>query len=96
MIFFCLTSFIGNSQSLNRGQFVIYLNQLGSLSSKSIADTIYSSKIGNAIKYLEMTSKIPSSIHGNFYGKFGFTKQDLIKWHNWYSHKYIKKRGRHK
>lgn len=72
-------------------QFSQHFKILDSLTKKSISDTVHTIKYSKSIAFMERHTKISSSTHGNYYGKLGYTKNDLKKWHQWYNIKYKSK-----
>lgn len=51
-------------------------------------DTIYEIRCAQSVYFMEKNTKIYSSTNGNFYGRLGFTKENLYRWHEWYRRKY--------
>ena len=72
--------------------FVTHFNILDSLASLSNVDTVYSVNSVESVHFMEKHTKIYSSTSGNFYGRLGFTKQNLEQWHEWYKKKYGKEK----
>lgn len=91
-----LIFFIGihvHGQNFNaRQSFDHHFKILDSLSFCTSADTIYTVKHVESVSFMEKNTKIYSSTSGNFYGRLGFTKEDLRMWHEWYEKKYSKKK----
>jgi hypothetical protein len=58
---------------------------LDSLAQASKSDTIYSAKLVQSIEFMERRTKISASTDGTYYGRLGFTRNDLFKWHKWFT-----------
>ena len=64
--------------------FAICFRILDSLALLTNTDTVYAVKSVESVHFMEMHTKIYSSTTGNFYGRLGFTKDNLKQWHEWY------------
>ena len=75
-----------------RQSFNTHFKILDSLASVTRNDTIYTGRYVESISFMEKHTKIHSSTSGNFYGRLGFTKENLRLWHEWYNKRYDNKR----
>lgn len=67
-----------------------YFKVMDSLVAAAPNDTIY--ECINCVRFMTAETKIRSSGKVTYFGQLEFTKEDLRKWHNYYTKKYNKKR----
>ena len=89
---FSITGVNTYGQKVDKKQsFDSHFKILDSLASTTKGDTIYTGRYVESISFMEKHTKIHSSTSGNFYGRLGFTKENLRMWHEWYDRRYRKK-----
>lgn len=69
---------------------VYYFKVMDSLVAARPQDTIYGCRY--CISFMYQETKIPSSGHITYFGQMEFTKDDLVKWHEWYERNHKKRR----
>lgn len=69
--------------------FAFHFKILDRAAKKSKADTIYCCR--GSTGFMEKYTDIESGTMGNILGRYGFTREALRQWHEWYNKKYGRK-----
>lgn len=69
--------------------FIYYLKSMDTIVNKNPSDTSFFCI--NCVRFMQDETRIQSSGKTGYFGREGFTKEDLQKWHEWYEKKYGKK-----
>jgi hypothetical protein len=83
---------VSNSYAQNakvKKSFAAHFKVLDSIALITQIDTVYAVQSIQSVHFMEKNTKIYSSTNGNFYGRLGYTKENLGRWHEWYKNKYI-------
>lgn len=91
---FVLNTIMLGQNATNKGdslkkEFAYHFKILDRAAKKSKADTIYCCR--GSTGFMEKYTDVESGTMGNILGRYGFTKQALRKWHEWYNKKYGRK-----
>ena len=79
------------SDSLKK-EFDYYFKVLNKAARESKIDTIYCCQV--SADFMERYTYIQTGTMGNMLGRYGFTKEALTQWHEWYVKKYGRMRNK--
>lgn len=77
---------VGQDVDSLQKQFAYHFKKLDKAAKKSKADTIYCCQA--SANFMERNTPVETGTMGNILGRWGFTRQALRQWHEWYDKKY--------